>query len=1203
MTTTTGVGPYRYLDHFQEPDRPTFAGREDDIAEVVAAATSDDPFVLYARSGLGKTSLLLAGVFPILRERGLRPVYIRVQDDAALEFRNAIAAELKIECSERREDVLELVRKASSETGLVLVFDQFEEFFINTRGDTNARLAFIRLLGAVANDEHTDVRLTFSLREDYLAELDDLRDVFPTILANQYRLRPLTAFGARQAIVTPLIEAGIPFDQQLVVRLVDLLATVEFDSALLQIACGEVYKEALARDKNVRLTEADLDRIGGLDGLFERMLDNAIGQIPQNQLLLSRAVLDALVTPEDTKRQVVLEALLTNEDFQGSREEIESVLNCLKRQRIVRSDFRRNALWYELSHDRLVPFVVKWFKVDPDFAQFRGARDLISETSRRAAFPERLETLLSAPQIEKLIGPYRDRIKLNDTQRALLFWSAVNSRVIDVGYWATRFGQPGCCEALLKLLAHASPDARLGAALAVERMAARLPGLAEQCLKMALEDENADVRRAAAKALSKIVDADQLDALRAALGARRTRRRALDVVAEFAHAGVAIDSFQSWWRYAARQRARHRALDDCRLAISARGKRGAVVGLIAAIGWMATIGAALVSAAMWSAGDTRWVRNAFFFASATGAILGVIGVLYGWLIGRSGARVAVAKGAEGHWASALLRPLPFIAGGMGLPLLCAILLKTCRPAVWPPERMNFPTRIGWSMLFGLPIGLPFLALAASAREFEFWEILRVALILSALPTIAALVLSETALLAPIGEFHPTRRVWRVGARSALLVIALMVPAGFLWQFGRDSLPVGLDMRPINEPQKIPLHFRSGMDSTYFRLASAPDDVPWVVLNHPPGVRVRTRTADIARSNVDGSQQLLFVPQGRHLVSATSDGLPGEGSLTLTPLPLLNDDTTIMPNAKGWTIHVLRLKRSDPDGKSKVYWSGTVRPRVAKQLITRGMTVRVLPLPGLAIPNGTLGTARSEVDQVTAPPIPYGVSASIDTATFIAKTATELPGELRPTPVNEEDGSFTVTLTYRPSDVTGKTPPPVLHVPIALALKETTVLEKFALSAEGTPSFVTFLRNNPAIWNDATQLNDLSYRAAELNKLDEAIELRKRVVELQPKSANALNQLAWAYVLAAQGQEARPLARMAVELSNGKLAYILDTAAHAEFLVENWRQAADDWDAVLRLEPNYYSEIRDPECTTDSQLIAEARRKAGLPEKAYKSSKD
>ncbi len=280
-------------------------------------------------------------------------------------------------CDDTVHDLHDLVERLARTEGLVLVFDQFEEFFISTRSRPAARREFIHLLATLVRHPSWDVRLTISLREDYLAELDEFRDEFPDILSNQYRLLPLTAFGARQAIVAPLVLASIPFDQQLVVRLVDLLAEVDFDPVLLQIACGEVYREAIKRQqrRRLRLTEADLDRVGGIQGLFERYLDNAISRVPQGMLLLSRAVLDALITPEETKRAITFEALLGNDDFKASLEELEAVLDCLKQQKLVRGDLRTGQLWYELAHDRLAPSVVKWFKRDVDFAQFRDARD------------------------------------------------------------------------------------------------------------------------------------------------------------------------------------------------------------------------------------------------------------------------------------------------------------------------------------------------------------------------------------------------------------------------------------------------------------------------------------------------------------------------------------------------------------------------------------------------------------------------------------------------------------------------------------------------------------------------------------------------------------------------------------------------------------------------------------------------------------
>ena len=112
-------GPYRYLDYFQESDRFSFAGREDDIAEVAARASGDEPFVLYGRSGLGKTSLLLAGVFPLLRDRRLRPVRVRVFEHPDVDLRNALATELGLQCDDTVHDLHDLVERLAHTEGLV----------------------------------------------------------------------------------------------------------------------------------------------------------------------------------------------------------------------------------------------------------------------------------------------------------------------------------------------------------------------------------------------------------------------------------------------------------------------------------------------------------------------------------------------------------------------------------------------------------------------------------------------------------------------------------------------------------------------------------------------------------------------------------------------------------------------------------------------------------------------------------------------------------------------------------------------------------------------------------------------------------------------------------------------------------------------------------------------------------------------------
>src|SRR6266481_2282521 len=63
---------------YSEGDAGFFQGRAAETAELLRLIHAEPVCVLYALSGLGKTSLLQAGVFPRLRAEGWLPVRIRL---------------------------------------------------------------------------------------------------------------------------------------------------------------------------------------------------------------------------------------------------------------------------------------------------------------------------------------------------------------------------------------------------------------------------------------------------------------------------------------------------------------------------------------------------------------------------------------------------------------------------------------------------------------------------------------------------------------------------------------------------------------------------------------------------------------------------------------------------------------------------------------------------------------------------------------------------------------------------------------------------------------------------------------------------------------------------------------------------------------------------------------------------------------------
>jgi len=93
-------GPYRFLDYFDVQDAEFFFGREREVEEVIDLIRREPLIVLFGRSGIGKTSLIKAGI--MARLLGLEkdeapledgpwlPVYTRCEDDPGVSIRQGI---------------------------------------------------------------------------------------------------------------------------------------------------------------------------------------------------------------------------------------------------------------------------------------------------------------------------------------------------------------------------------------------------------------------------------------------------------------------------------------------------------------------------------------------------------------------------------------------------------------------------------------------------------------------------------------------------------------------------------------------------------------------------------------------------------------------------------------------------------------------------------------------------------------------------------------------------------------------------------------------------------------------------------------------------------------------------------------------------------------------------------------------------------
>jgi hypothetical protein len=240
--------PWLGLFSYSEESRAYFHGRDEETAELSRRVQRKLLTVLFGQSGLGKTSLLRAGLVPRLREEGYCPVYVRIDyaatspppaeqiKDAILKASaaagawtrpgSAVVGESLWEFMHHRGDLL---RDAEGNTLLpLLIFDQFEEIFTLAQADDAGRLRAKRFLDdladlvenrppaelerrleqddAVAEDydfARADYRILIALREDYLAHLESVKGAMPSITQNRMRLARMTGAQALSAVVKP----------------------------------------------------------------------------------------------------------------------------------------------------------------------------------------------------------------------------------------------------------------------------------------------------------------------------------------------------------------------------------------------------------------------------------------------------------------------------------------------------------------------------------------------------------------------------------------------------------------------------------------------------------------------------------------------------------------------------------------------------------------------------------------------------------------------------------------------------------------------------------------------------------------------------------------------------------------------------------------------------------------------------------------
>jgi HEAT repeat protein len=506
--------PYKGLYPFDVGDTDIFFGRYAD-SQRLYHAVQGPLTVLHAKSGTGKTSLINAGLSPLLiRERCL-PIYVRVYYDPVDEVKGAIAPPLLGSLRELLSrltlgEFLKLTcdRLTHHKKGLVVILDQFEEFFIHGP-EREYRQRFVDALADCCEDRNLPVSFLISIRSDYFSHLAIFQNRLPSIFHNQCYLEAVTREGAREAISGPVKRRGQPveYDPALIDALLDDL--IRFDDLKpgevelphLQIICSQLYDEVVTRGETI-ITLASYRDLERADGILGRYLSSTLDKLPGKSKSIGQEILKELVGSESISRRLSLHTLAARIGVE--RQEAEGVLAQLVNARLLRrdEDEKGGEPAFQVVHEYLLGEIMTW--IDPAEQKSKQMEEMLM---REVASWRVHGTLIPKDRLE-LLYPYRQTFKglTNDA------WKCILSSALEVGFeildWAKLAGEVGR-NFLLAKLDHPREEIR--------RIVVEALGEYWELLEVSqLGDDKASVRQSAAKKLGEMGDRRALKPLSSA---------------------------------------------------------------------------------------------------------------------------------------------------------------------------------------------------------------------------------------------------------------------------------------------------------------------------------------------------------------------------------------------------------------------------------------------------------------------------------------------------------------------------------------------------------------------------------------------------------------------------------------------------------------------------------------------------------------
>ncbi|WP_305094200.1 WD40 repeat domain-containing protein [Prescottella sp. R16] len=394
-----GVRPYRGLSPYRERDERLFFGRRtsvDRIVGAVLAAQGRGPVVVTGASGVGKSSLVQAGLIPALRGQeseesgegdraGFAPIVFTPGSHPVAALVTAVPELADCAATGDHEQVDAALRRAAHRLGtdrLLVVVDQIEELFTQCASSAE-RTRFLILLEYTATTrpgrEPADTAsVVATMRSDFYAQALTYPVLADALEQRSKTVAPLTRDEVVEVVTQPARMIGLKLEPGLVDLILNDLgvltasSTTQPEGSTVLPLVSHLLDTMWERRRGGQLTIANYRATGGVLGSVATAAERAWEQLDERGRIVARSMFVHLVYVTNTGTDVKIRRTLTQltavegTDSGAGRRVVDHFVNA--RVLVVDGDD------VELIHDAVIatwPRLATWIQEDRSSSALR----------------------------------------------------------------------------------------------------------------------------------------------------------------------------------------------------------------------------------------------------------------------------------------------------------------------------------------------------------------------------------------------------------------------------------------------------------------------------------------------------------------------------------------------------------------------------------------------------------------------------------------------------------------------------------------------------------------------------------------------------------------------------------------------------------------------------------------------------------------